>query len=93
MSAAALEEGYRRAYRRFYTWGSIFQAARTKGTFHRQLRHVAYAAGWKKAEPVWNLLIRAGLLGRMVPVMESLLAAFGEEDKAGEVQSLKAVAE
>ncbi len=93
MSAAALEAGYWRAYERFYTWGSILRAARTKGTFGRQLRHVAYAAGWKKAEPVWNLLIRAGLLGRMAPVMESLLAAFGEEEGAHELRSLKPVAE
>ncbi|MBI5722985.1 MAG: B12-binding domain-containing radical SAM protein [Planctomycetes bacterium] len=79
MSAAALEAGYWRAYERFYKWGSIFQAARTKETFRQRLRHVAYAAGWKKAEPVWNLLIRAGMLGKMATVMESILSSFGGE--------------
>ena len=92
MSAAALEAGLGRAYERFYTWGSILQSARTKATFGQRLRHVAYAVGWKKAEPIWNLLIRAGLLGRMAPVMESLLAAFGEEDDAEEPRALPAVA-
>jgi radical SAM superfamily enzyme YgiQ (UPF0313 family) len=47
MSTDTLEAGYRRAYRDFYSWGSIFRAAATKPSLARKLRHVAYSGGWK----------------------------------------------
>ena len=41
------------------------------------LRHFAYAAGWKKFEPLWDLVIRAKRAGMMLPVLETILSEFG----------------
>lgn len=32
---------------------------RRKATWSERLRHVAYAGGWKKLEPLWDLAIRS----------------------------------
>jgi radical SAM superfamily enzyme YgiQ (UPF0313 family) len=77
LSPAVLEDGYWRAYRDFYRWGSIFRGAWAKGTWGERTRHVAYAGGWKKLEPMWDLIIRAKRASSMLPVLESVLAAFG----------------
>ncbi|HEY3158824.1 MAG TPA: radical SAM protein [Vicinamibacterales bacterium] len=77
MSADELEQGYHRAYRDFYRWGSILRGARTHGGAMRGLRHFAYAAGWKKFEPCWDLVIRAKRAGMMLPVLETILTEFG----------------
>ncbi len=58
LTSEALEAGYWRAYRDFYRWSSIFQGAWTKEKWDERLRHVGYAAGWKKFEPMWDLIIR-----------------------------------
>jgi radical SAM superfamily enzyme YgiQ (UPF0313 family) len=79
MPAAALEAGYWRAYRDFYRWGSIFRAASTQDTLAGRVRHAAYAAGWKKFEPLWDLAIRARRIARMRPVLEAVLSCFGRE--------------
>jgi radical SAM superfamily enzyme YgiQ (UPF0313 family) len=68
-----LEEGYWRAYRGFYRWGSILRGAATKPDLAGRLRHAAYAIGWKKCEPVWDLLIRARRVGRARPLLERVL--------------------
>jgi radical SAM superfamily enzyme YgiQ (UPF0313 family) len=73
LSAQALEEGYWRAYRDFYRWGSIFRGASAKDTLRGRLRHVAYAAGWKKFEPLWDWIIRLRRVGRALPLLESVL--------------------
>ena len=59
MSARALEDGYWQAYRDFYRWGAIVRGARAHPDVPSGLRHLAYAAGWKKFEPLWDLIIRA----------------------------------
>ena len=41
-------------------------------------RHFAYAAGWKKFEPLWDLVIRAKRAGMMLPVLETILSEFGK---------------
>ena len=56
MTGTQLEEGYRWAYRDFYRWSSIWGAAATKPVLRDRLRHLAYAGGWKKFEPLWDLL-------------------------------------
>jgi radical SAM superfamily enzyme YgiQ (UPF0313 family) len=78
MSAESLEAGYWRAYRDFYRWGSIFRGAWTKGNFHGRLRHVGYAGGWKKFEPLWDWVIRAKRAGSMLPALETILSGFGK---------------
>jgi len=78
MSADELERGYRRAYRDFYTWGSIVRGASAHGNVAAGLRHLAYAAGWKKFEPCWDVVIRAKRAGMMLPVLETILSEFGK---------------
>ncbi len=75
MTRRALEAGYARAYREFYGWGSILKGAWTKETWAGRLRHLAYAGGWKKFEPLWDFVIRAKQLTRFLPVLENLLSA------------------
>jgi radical SAM superfamily enzyme YgiQ (UPF0313 family) len=73
MSATALEEGYWRAYRRFYRWSSIVRGAWTHDHMRDGIRHAAYAAGWKKFEPLWDVVIRAKRVAAMLPVLEAVL--------------------
>lgn len=77
MTADELECGYRRAYREFYRYCSILRGAAAQPTLARRLRHAAYAIGWKKCEPVWDLLIRAGAVGRARPLLEAVLDGAG----------------
>jgi radical SAM superfamily enzyme YgiQ (UPF0313 family) len=77
MSAAALERGYWHAYREFYRWGSILRGAAAHQDALAGLRHLAYAAGWKKFEPLWDMVIRARRAGMMLPVLEAVLSEFG----------------
>jgi radical SAM superfamily enzyme YgiQ (UPF0313 family) len=77
MSADQLERGYWKAYRDFYRWGSIVQGARAHDDVVAGVRHFAYAAGWKKFEPLWDLVIRARRAGMMLPVLEAILRGSG----------------
>jgi radical SAM superfamily enzyme YgiQ (UPF0313 family) len=74
MTAAQLEAGYRRAYREFYGWPAIVRSAWTEEATGARLRHLAYTAGWKKMEPLWDLAIRHGRVQRLLPLLETLLA-------------------
>ena len=78
MSEAALEAGYWRAYRDFYRWGSLLRGAAAHGDVMGGVRHLAYAAGWKKFEPFWDLVVRLRRVGSMLPVLEWLLDGCGE---------------
>jgi radical SAM superfamily enzyme YgiQ (UPF0313 family) len=82
LTPEALEEGYWRAYRDFYRWSSIFQGARTHDNLGDQLRHLAYAGGWKKFEPLWDVIIRAKRATNMLPLLENILASFGSHRAA-----------
>lgn len=73
MSTDALEAGYWRAYRDFYRWSNISRAALSGGSLPHRLRRFAYAAGWKKFEPLWDLLIRTRRLASMLPLLEGIL--------------------
>jgi radical SAM superfamily enzyme YgiQ (UPF0313 family) len=75
MSAQALESGYWRAYRDFYRWSSIWRGASSKPDWKGTLRHLAYAGGWKKFEPLWDMVIRLKRLGDFLPLLESILNA------------------
>ncbi len=78
MTPSQLEEGYWNAYQKFYRWSNIFQAARSKPTMVGAARHIAYSAGWKKFEPLWDLIIRAKRAAQMRPALETILKCFGE---------------
>jgi radical SAM superfamily enzyme YgiQ (UPF0313 family) len=69
-----LKDGYDWAYRQFYRWSSIARASLEHGTIKHQLKHFCYAAGWKKLEPLWDLVIRAQRLPAMTPLLEAVLA-------------------
>ncbi len=68
-----LEAGYRRAYGEFYQWKTIFRSAAAKDHWPDRLRHLAYSAGWKKFEGLWNIIIRARQVSQMVPLLECIL--------------------
>ena len=74
LTAEALEAGYWRAYRSFYSWANIVEGSRQHQTWHRSVRHLAYAIGWKKFEPLWDAVIRFQRLPMMRPILESILS-------------------
>ena len=74
MSAEELESGYRRAYRNFYQWSSIFRSASRHPSLTASVRHFAYASAWKKMDPFWTLLIHLRRLPSAVPLLERALA-------------------
>jgi hypothetical protein len=73
MKPEELEQGYWRAYHDFYRWGAIARGASSKETWPARARHFAYAAGWKKFEPLWDLVLRAQRVSCMRPVLERVL--------------------
>jgi hypothetical protein len=46
------------------------------------LRHLAYAGGWKKFEPLWDLLIRSKQVLHALPILETILTGFGTRPPA-----------
>jgi radical SAM superfamily enzyme YgiQ (UPF0313 family) len=77
MDPQTLEAGYWRAYKDFYRWGSIWTGASAKDTLRGKLRHLAYAGGWKKFEPLWDFAIRSKQVLHALPLLESVLTGFG----------------
>ncbi len=73
LTPAALEAGYWQAYQQFYRWSAIFQGAWSKPDLPGRLRHLAYAGGWKKFEPLWDLVIRLKRVSNFLPLLERLL--------------------
>ena len=69
-----LKEGYDWAYQEFYRWSSILRASLHHGTLKHQAKHFFYASGWKKFEPVWDLMIRMRQLTHVTPLLESVLS-------------------
>ncbi len=69
--------GYHRAYRDVYTWRGIARAAAVHDDLAHRARHLAYGVGWKKAEPLWGLVVRAHRLARLTPVLEQVLGPRG----------------
>jgi radical SAM superfamily enzyme YgiQ (UPF0313 family) len=78
--------GYRRAYREFYSWSSILRGASAQATVHQRLRHLAYAGGWKRFEPFWDVVIRSRKVNRMLPLLEATLDAYGHARGRGRVR-------
>jgi radical SAM superfamily enzyme YgiQ (UPF0313 family) len=76
LQPAELEEGYWRAYETFYRWGSVVRGAWTKPEWVPRLRHLVYAGAWKKFEPLWDVVIRAKQVNRVLPFLEAVLDHF-----------------
>jgi radical SAM superfamily enzyme YgiQ (UPF0313 family) len=87
MTAAQLEEGYWWAYRQFYKWESIWQGAMNKPDWAGRLRHLAYAGGWKKCEPLWDWVIRARRVSRALPLLERVLEGRRGRWKKGDARA------
>lgn len=69
-----LKTGYDWAYCEFYRWSSIARASLRHGTLKHQAKHFFYASGWKKFEPLWDLMIRARQLRQVTPLLEAVLS-------------------
>jgi hypothetical protein len=39
---------------------------------------MAYSGGWKKFEPMWDLVIKAKRVANLLPALETILAGFGK---------------
>ena len=74
LSAAQLKAGYDWAYREFYSWTNITRASFVHDSLKHQLKHFAYAGGWKRFEPLWNFMIKTRQLNSMRPLLEVILA-------------------
>lgn len=74
LTPEALEDGYWRAYRDFYSWTNIARGAFSHETPKHRAKHFFYAAGWKKFEPLWDIVIKARRLDLMTPLLEGVLS-------------------
>jgi len=93
VSATELKSGYDWAYEKFYRWSSIVESSLFHGTTKHQLKHFFYAAGWKKFEPLWNIVIQLKKLSVMTPLLEGVLSKITKcGDKAGEELGQRKVA-
>jgi radical SAM superfamily enzyme YgiQ (UPF0313 family) len=75
-----LEEGYHWAYQEFYAWNNIIKSSLQHDSVKHILKHLFYSGGWKKFEPLWNLIIKTRNLNNMLPLLESILSRVGKED-------------
>lgn len=73
LSRHELETGYRCAYRDFYRWRQIARGSAHHVNTLQGCKHFAYAAAWKKLEPIWNLMISARRLAAVRPGLEHAL--------------------
>jgi hypothetical protein len=62
------------------------RASLSHGTLKHQAKHFFYAAGWKKFEPAWNLVIRAKQLRIMTPLLEAVLSKVTSQPGPGPTQ-------
>lgn len=74
LTAIELEQGYHRAYKEFYSWANILEASFKHDSVKHRLKHLFYMGGWKKFEPLWNFIIKTGMLNEMLPMLESILS-------------------
>jgi radical SAM superfamily enzyme YgiQ (UPF0313 family) len=74
LSPEVLKRGYDHAYRQFYRWSSIARGSLSHESMKHQAKHFFYAAGWKKFEPLWDMVIRAKRLAIMTPLLEGVLS-------------------
>jgi hypothetical protein len=87
LTPESLEAGYWRAYSEFYKWGSIWNGSATKFGLKGRLRHLAYAGGWKKFEPLWDWVIRAKRVTALLPMLETVLTGFGSHPSQATVNT------
>ncbi len=86
MDSETLVNGYHRAYRDFYSWRNISVASRQHNSIKHCVKHFAYSTGWRKFEPLWDIVIRAKQLRFMTSVLEGVLSKVSKDNK-GESRS------
>ena len=91
LTPEALKEGYDWAYREFYRWSSIARASLAHGSVKHQAKHFFYAAGWKKFEPLWDVVIRARQLRTMTPLLEGVLSRVTAKAARSEIRQDRVV--
>ena len=74
LTPTQLKDGYDWAYREFYGWSSITRASLSHESLKHRAKHFFYATGWKKFEPLWDLVIRAQQLRIITPLLEGVLS-------------------
>jgi radical SAM superfamily enzyme YgiQ (UPF0313 family) len=67
MTPETLENGYWHAYNEFYKWSNIIRSGFVHENAIGISRHIAYAGGWKKFEPLWDWVIRAKRVTSFLP--------------------------
>lgn len=83
LSAEELQQGYDWAYREFCRWKNIFKASFVHESNKHKIKHLFYAGGWKKFEPVWNFIIKTRNLNSMLPLLEALLSRIRRTESGG----------
>lgn len=79
MTAEQVEAGYHRAYRDFYSWSNILRGSANHESIKHMIKHFLYAGGWKKFEPLWNLVIKTHHLASMLPMLEGILSKISNQ--------------
>lgn len=94
LNADELKAGYDWAYSEFYSWKNIYKASMQHDNLKHQLKHFAYAGGWKKFEPLWNFVIKTKGLNKMLPLLESILSKVNnkQNSKAEDLSPFPAIA-
>jgi radical SAM superfamily enzyme YgiQ (UPF0313 family) len=85
LTPAELKQGYDRAYRDFYAWRNVARGSFAHDSFKHMAKHFFYAAGWKKFEPLWDVVIKGKRLAAMTPLLEAVLSRVsgGPRERAG----------
>lgn len=86
-----LEEGYHWAYREFYTWSNIVRASTNHDSIKHMLKHFFYSGGWKKFEPLWNIVIKTRNLNSMLPLLESILSKVQKKKNLTDAPSVDSI--
>ena len=82
LTVRELKEGYDRVYRDFYSWSNSTRASLTHASSLHRMKHFAYAAGWKKFEPMWDQIIKMQRARSMTPLLEAILCKVRAPAKA-----------
>lgn len=89
LTAEELENGYLQAYKDFYSWSNIFKSSFNHESDIHKLKHLFYTGGWKKFEPLWNLIIKTKHLNNMLPLLEAILTKIKSSDLTTEIKSIE----
>ncbi len=92
LSAEELLDGYKWAYKNFYSWPNVIKSSMQHEDIKHCIKHFAYAGGWKKFEPLWNFIIKTKGLNQMLPLLESILSKVKNNQSGQRIQPFPAIA-